>query len=88
MNSGMVLTAAGRIAAVIDRTVGDGPATRPAFVVAAYERILGRPPDPAEQAACEAGLARLAASVRGRARTGCSGRIAESRAARPWCTSC
>ena len=62
MNSGMVLAGAVRIAAVIDRAVGEGPATRPAFVLAAYERILGRSPLHAEQAECEAGLARLAAA--------------------------
>ena len=70
INSGMVLTRAGQIAAAIDREVGDRPATRPAFVVAAFERILGRPPTRAEQSECEAGLARLAGAFAVRARTG------------------
>ncbi len=80
MNSGMVLTAAGRIAAVIDRVVGDRPATRPAFVVAAYERILGRHPEPAEQSACEAGLTRLAATFEAEPSPNAAGRTAEARA--------
>jgi hypothetical protein len=63
-NSGMVLARAAQIAAAVDRKVGDGPASRTAFVAAAYERILGRPPTHAEQAECEAGLARLADALK------------------------
>jgi hypothetical protein len=59
-NSGMVLTRAGEIAAAIDREVGGDPATRSAFIVSAFERILGRPPTGAESPECETGLARLA----------------------------
>ena len=81
INSGMVLTRAGR-----DRR-GDrprsraiGPATRPAFVVAAFERILGRAPTEAEQSECEAGLARLAAAFAAEAGTNDPGRTPEARA--------
>ena len=61
-NSGMVLTRAGQIAAAIDREVGaePSPAIRAAFVISAFERILGRSPRVAEQAECEAGLVSLA----------------------------
>ena len=62
INSGMVLTRAGQIGPTIDREVGAGPRRDPAFVVAAFERILGRTPTAAEQAECEAGLARLASA--------------------------
>ena len=57
INSGMVLTRAGQIADAIDREVG---AARAAFVVAAFEKILGRAPSEAEQSECEAALTRLA----------------------------
>ncbi len=59
-NSGMVLTRAGDIAAVIDGEVGAGSAARGAFVDSAFERVLGRVPSVAERAECAAGLARLA----------------------------
>jgi hypothetical protein len=62
INSAMVLTRAGQVAAAIDREVGgdSSASARAAFVVAAFEEILGRTPSGAEQSECEAGLARLA----------------------------
>jgi hypothetical protein len=77
-NSGMVLTKAGEIAAAIDREVGGGPSTRGAFVVSAFERILGRPPTGAERSECAAGLAQLAGAFA--AEGAQSGRPPEARA--------
>src|SRR5262249_4786996 len=76
-NSGMVLTRAGEIAAAIDGEAGGDPATRAAFVVSAFERILGRSPTRAEQSECAAGLARLAGAL---AAEGSAGRTPEARA--------
>jgi hypothetical protein len=60
-NSKLVLTRAGELTAAISREVGpeDSPRTRAAFVVSAFERILGRPPTGAEQAECVAALVEL-----------------------------
>jgi hypothetical protein len=79
-NSGMVLIRAAQIAATIDHAVGDGPESRTAFVTAAYERILGRPPTRAEQAECAAGLARLAEASRIEADGKATDRTPEARA--------
>jgi hypothetical protein len=66
-NSGLVLACAGRIAASIDREVGTEalPRNRAAFVVVAFERILGRHPSGAERAECASGLDQLARSFAG-----------------------
>ena len=60
-NSGMVLTRAGQIAEAIDRETGATPAfaTRSAFIVSAFEQILGRLPTASERSACNAGLDRM-----------------------------
>jgi hypothetical protein len=58
-NSGMVLTRAAEIAAVIDREVGAGTASRADFIDSAYTRILGRMPSELERIECTAGLVRL-----------------------------
>jgi hypothetical protein len=59
-NGALVLTRAGDIATAINQEVGSEPATRAAFVVSAFERILSRSPTVPERSECEAGLARLA----------------------------
>ncbi len=60
-NSGMVLIRSGQIADLIDREVGrdESLSTRSAFVVAAFERTLGRSPTSSERSECETGLQRL-----------------------------
>jgi hypothetical protein len=62
-NSRMVLTGAGKIAAIIDHEVGAGPLARGAFVESAFARILGRVPTGAERTECVTGLARLAGAL-------------------------
>jgi hypothetical protein len=79
-NSGMVLTRAAEIAAAIDREVAVEPASRTAFVAAAFERILGRSPTRAEQAECEAGLTRLVEAFRAERGANASGLTPEARA--------
>jgi cytochrome c553 len=75
INSGMVLNRAGQIAAEIDRELGVGSA-RSAFVVAAFEQILGRAASDAERSECEAALSRLAGAFAAEA----AGRTPEDRA--------
>jgi hypothetical protein len=60
-NSAVALARAAEIATAIDKEVGDSdtPSMRTAFVVSAFERILGRRPTNAEQAECSQALDRL-----------------------------
>ncbi|MBI1918775.1 MAG: DUF1553 domain-containing protein, partial [Planctomycetes bacterium] len=60
-NSKLTLARASEIAAAISREVGghDTPAVRAAFIVSAFERILGRVPTVQERGECEAALAEL-----------------------------
>ncbi len=80
MNSKVSLAAAQRIAAAIDRNIGDRPESRPAFVASAFERVLGRLPTAAERSECLAGLARLAAAFEGETPAGPAVPGAEARA--------
>jgi hypothetical protein len=60
-NSAIALARAGEIAAEIDREVGgsDTREVRSAFVLSAFERVLGRTPTVAERAECALALERL-----------------------------
>jgi Protein of unknown function (DUF1553)/Protein of unknown function (DUF1549)/Planctomycete cytochrome C len=60
-NSAVALARAGEIAAVINNEVGenDTHAARAAFVVSAFERVLGRTPTDGERAECAGALDRL-----------------------------
>jgi hypothetical protein len=71
-NSAMVLTRAGEIAAVIAHETGeaDTAESRSGFVVAAFERVLGRAPAPAERDECERALVRLADALAAEKRAG------------------
>jgi hypothetical protein len=61
-NSAMVLNRSTEIATRLSQDIGNvaDSASRSAFMLSAYEHILGRPPTDAERAECEAGIARLA----------------------------
>ena len=60
-NSGVSLARAADIATVIDKEVGENDtySARTAFVVSAFERLLGRTPSDAERAECAQALDRL-----------------------------
>jgi hypothetical protein len=60
-NSGVSLAGAAEIAAMIDSEVGeaDAPDVRSAFVVSAFERVLGRTPSDRERFECAQALERL-----------------------------
>ena len=60
-NSGIALARAAEIAAVIEGEVGqsDTPEVRSAFVVSAFERVLGRAPSDGERTECLGALERL-----------------------------
>ncbi len=61
INSGVALTRAAEIAAIIDKEVGvsDTQEVRSAFVVSAFERVLGRTPTDGERAECARALDRF-----------------------------
>ncbi len=80
MNSKAALAAAERIAASINRDVGERPENRRVFVISAFERMLGRLPTKAEQSECLAGLARLAADFEHESPSGPAAPGAEARA--------
>jgi hypothetical protein len=79
-NSGMVLSRAADIAAVIDRAVGASSGARARFIESAYVRILGREPTAAEAVECTSGLDRLATAI-GSASQGTSPPEARARSA-------
>ncbi len=71
-NSGIALARAAEVAAVIDGEVGqsDTPAVRSAFVVSAFERVLGRAPSDGERAECIGALERLGSVFAAEGRNG------------------
>ena len=81
-NSGIALARAAEIAATIDKEVGesDTPAVRAAFVVSAFERVLGRTPTDGERAECAGALERLRGVFASEGRAGAS-LICKARAA-------
>lgn len=64
-NSRMVLTSGRKLAALITVQTDSGTAeeTAEAFIVAAFETVLGRPPLPAEQTVCAAALTDFTAAA-------------------------
>jgi Protein of unknown function (DUF1553)/Protein of unknown function (DUF1549)/Planctomycete cytochrome C len=71
-NSGIALARAAEIAAAIDKEVGesDAPEVRSAFVISAFERVLGRTPTDGERAESASALERLSSVFASEGRAG------------------